>query len=63
VINAVPWAYVSIDGRDIGRTTPVMGYAVSPGEHEISLRTAAGATHTQRVTVQAGEAVRVIQRF
>jgi hypothetical protein len=63
VINSVPWALVFIDGRDTGRSTPLMGYTIPPGTHEVKLQTATGQVHVERVTVAAGQTVRVMRRF
>jgi hypothetical protein len=59
----VPWAYVIVDGRDTGRTTPLMGYTLTPGPHVVQLRTETGQTHTQQIVVQSGQTVRVNRRF
>ena len=32
-----PWAYVTIDGKETGKTTPLMNYKLPAGEHEIHL--------------------------
>ena len=63
VINSIPWAYVWIDGRDTRRTTPMMGFPLPPGVHEIQLRTAMGQVHTERVNIAAGQTTRIIRRF
>jgi hypothetical protein len=63
VINSVPWALVFIDGRDTGRSTPLMGYTIAAGTHEVKLQTATGQVHVERVTVAAGQTVRVMRRF
>ena len=63
VVNSVPWAYVIVDGRETGRTTPLMGYTLSPGPHEVQLRTSTGQVHVQRIEVQPGQAVHVSRRF
>jgi eukaryotic-like serine/threonine-protein kinase len=63
VINSVPWAYVWVDGMDTRRTTPMMGYPLPPGVHEVQLRTAMGQVHTERVTIQPGQTARITRRF
>src|SRR5690606_19327950 len=62
-ISSVPGSYVTIDGRDTGRNTPLLRYPIAPGNHEIRLRTPAGATHVQRIEVRPGQTVRVYHRF
>jgi hypothetical protein len=37
-INCTPYAKVILDGKDIGRTTPVSRYSTSPGHHKIVLK-------------------------
>ena len=63
VINSVPWAYVWVDGMDTRRTTPMMGYPLAPGMHEVQLRTAMGQVHTQRVLISPGQTARITRRF
>ncbi|MDH5675543.1 MAG: protein kinase [Myxococcales bacterium] len=63
VVNSVPWAHVYIDGRDTGRKTPLMGYRLPVGSHEIKLQTEGGQTHVQQVQVEADQTVRVTRRF
>ena len=63
VVNSVPWALVFVDGRDTGRSTPLVGFPVTPGSHEIRLQTAAGQVHVERIDVPAGQTVRITRRF
>jgi hypothetical protein len=62
-INTVPWSMVFIDGRDTGRSTPLLGYPVPPGLHEIRLQAATGQVDVQRVQVLPGQTVRISRRF
>jgi hypothetical protein len=54
---------VFIDGRDTGRSTPLLGYPIAPGPHEIRLQTGTGGVYIERIMVQPGQAVRITRRF
>jgi hypothetical protein len=58
-IDASPWAQVSIDGRDVGRT-PLGPLPLGLGDHEITFRNPAGSSDRQRVTVKPDGVARVI---
>jgi serine/threonine protein kinase len=62
-VNTVPWSLVFIDGRDTGRSTPLLGYPIAPGWHEIRLQTATGQIDIERVQVLPGQTVRITRRF
>ncbi len=62
-INSVPWALVYIDGRDTGRSTPLLGYPIAPGWHEVRLQTANGQVDIERIQVLPGQAVNLTRRF
>jgi hypothetical protein len=59
----MPWAYVWVDGRDTGRTTPLLGYTLNPGPHEVQLRTAMGQVYKQRVQMVPGQTTRLSHLF
>jgi serine/threonine-protein kinase len=63
VVNTVPWSLVFIDGRDTGRNTPLLGYPISAGAHELRLQTANGQVHVEHLEVQPGQTVSVTRRF
>jgi serine/threonine protein kinase len=63
MISSMPWAYVWVDGRDTGRTTPLMGYSLNPGPHEVQLRTALGQVYKQRVQMVPGQTTRLSHLF
>jgi eukaryotic-like serine/threonine-protein kinase len=62
-INSVPWALVYIDGRDTGRSTPLLGYPIAPGWHEVRLQTANGQVDIERIQVLPGQTVNLTRRF
>ncbi len=50
-----PWARVLLDGKDIGRTTPLIGYRVPAGSHDIELIGSENAGRVSRtITIDAG---------
>jgi hypothetical protein len=63
VVNTVPWSLVTIDGRDTGRTTPLLSYPIAPGLHELRLQIATGRVFVERIEVRPGQTVNVTRRF
>ncbi len=63
IINTIPWAEVYVDGRSIGRNTPVRGYRIRAGHHRIGLKTQDGRMHNVEVDVPAGDTVRIMRRL
>ena len=57
-VNAVPWASVSIDGRDVGET-PLGGVELSPGTHDVAFTHPTLGQRRQQVTVRSGAATRI----
>ncbi len=58
-INSDPWSYVVIDGKRI-QTTPVRGYRIAPGRHEIVLRNPEARLERRfEIEVQSGESKRL----
>jgi hypothetical protein len=54
-IIAVPWARVTIDGKDVGQT-PVRRYRLSAGPHKVELRNSELGKHERRqVQIQPGK--------
>jgi hypothetical protein len=50
-----PWASVLVDGEDIGKTTPLIGYRLASGTHDIELVGSENAGRVRRtITVDAG---------
>jgi hypothetical protein len=62
-VISTPWSFVSIDGRDTGRKTPLVNYELSAGIHRVCLRTEDGREHCTAVRVQAGQPARVVHNF
>src|SRR5579871_1477853 len=58
-----PPARVSADGRDTGRTAPILRMAIAAGSHAIDLRTPDGATAQVKITVKPNQEVRVLKEF
>jgi hypothetical protein len=57
-INAVPWATVSVDGREVGET-PLGAVELSAGPHVVVFSHPQLGQRRQEVTVRAGETTRV----
>jgi hypothetical protein len=57
-VNAVPWAQVFVDGRDVGET-PLGGIALTPGRHEVTFRHPDLGERRQEVTVRSGASTRL----
>jgi len=57
-VNAVPWAAVSIDGRDVGET-PLGNVELSPGLHEVAFTHPELGQRRQQVTVRSGATARL----
>ena len=57
-VNAVPWASISIDGRDVGET-PLGGVELRPGTHDVAFTHPTLGQRRQQVTVRSGAATRI----
>ena len=61
-VNAVPWARIFVDGRNLGNT-PRLHLPVDAGRHHIRLVTRSGEVRTRTVDVPAGRDVKVAVDF
>jgi hypothetical protein len=61
-MRSVPSSRVVLDGKLLGET-PVIGIAVSPGEHNVRFVHHEHGTRTMRVVVQPGESKTAAVRF
>ncbi len=59
-VNALPWATVLLDGKEIG-TTPIANLDVPLGSHELVFRHPQLGERKQTVVVTARAPVRVVQ--
>lgn len=50
-----PYAFVTIDGCNIGETTPLLEFALTAGRHSVTLRTVDGRKTTLKVDIVASE--------
>lgn len=62
-LNAVPWAYVTIDGARLDGVTPMVDVPLSAGAHTIMLQTSDGRRETRRLVITGGERTTQIVRF
>ncbi|HIN84948.1 MAG TPA: PEGA domain-containing protein [Myxococcales bacterium] len=53
-LTSVPTAKVRVGGRDIGLTTPVYGYELPQGRHEVTLILPSGSERKHTLTVEPG---------
>lgn len=51
-LNSRPWARVTIDGRRLDKTTPLLNYALPVGEHELRLESGGGKVRVLRVSIK-----------
>jgi serine/threonine-protein kinase len=57
-INSVPWAYISIDGKKLGKT-PVKRHRLKVGSYKVTAKRPDGVTQTKRVAVTADGHARI----
>jgi hypothetical protein len=53
-INSIPPVKVLVDGKDAG-TTPIHGFKVAPGSHDVTFVDEVGGNRTMTVSVDAGQ--------
>ena len=61
--EASPAAYVYVDGKFTGRSTPVIGHPLPAGGHTVTLRLPDGREQLFNVQIKTGETIRVIKDF
>jgi class 3 adenylate cyclase len=62
-IVAAPWGEVLVDGKNRGRSPPLLVLEVPPGAHTVEIRNSTFPAHVARVEVKPGEAVKIQHRF
>ncbi len=63
-VNCVPWCQIFIDGKDTGKTSPLMGFSIPAGKHHLRLvHTPTGVEREEDVVVKAGATTREIVKF
>jgi class 3 adenylate cyclase len=62
-VAAAPWGDVFVDGKNRGRSPPLIVLEVAPGPHTVEIRNTTSPAHVTRVEVKAGEAVKIQHRF
>jgi class 3 adenylate cyclase len=58
-----PWGEVFIDGKSRGVSPPLRTLELSPGSHTIEIRNSTFPSHTQKVDIKPGDAVKIRHRF
>ncbi|MFN3197803.1 MAG: protein kinase domain-containing protein [Bradymonadia bacterium] len=54
-VSTLPWSWVSVDGKNLNKNTPLIRHPLPPGKHRIRLKTADGRTEMRTVTIKAGQ--------
>jgi class 3 adenylate cyclase len=62
-IVAAPWGEVLVDGKNRGRSPPLLVLEVPAGAHTVEIRNSTFPAHVARVEVKPGEAVKIQHRF
>jgi serine/threonine protein kinase len=62
-VNASPWAYITIDGKKTGKTTPLVKHALKPGQHSVTLVSEDGREKTVSVTIKPGATAKITEKF
>lgn len=62
-VFSTPWARLILDGKDTGRSTPVVRMTVPAGKHHIELKTRAGTTVAADAVVTKGKEARVVKNI
>ena len=61
--EATPAAYLYVDGKFTGRSTPIIGHPVSAGQHTVTLRAPDGREQGYQIVVKPGETVKISKEF
>ncbi|MCX7958991.1 MAG: PEGA domain-containing protein, partial [Deltaproteobacteria bacterium] len=64
VVSAYPWAYLFIDGKELGTATPALKkHEVKAGPHTVVLRKSDGKEAVHKVNVKPNEEVQIKEKF
>jgi hypothetical protein len=58
-----PWGEIFVDGKSRGVSPPLRTLEISPGSHTIEIRNSTFPSHTQKVDIKPGDAVKIRHRF
>jgi class 3 adenylate cyclase len=58
-----PWGEIFVDGKSRGVSPPLRMLEISPGSHTIEIRNSTFPSHTQKVDIKPGDAVKIRHRF
>jgi hypothetical protein len=59
----LPWGEVVINGKSRGVSPPLRVLDIPAGSHTIEIRNSTFPSHVEKVTVRAGEAIKIRHRF
>ena len=63
-VSCVPWCRVYLDGKDVGRSSPIVSLLVPNGRHELKLEhPPSGQSKVKFIVVKSGEALRESATF
>ncbi len=62
-IAVQPWGEIYLDGRKQGNSPPLAELQVAPGNHEIEIRNTAFPPYKQKISVNAGEKIKIKHNF
>lgn len=63
-VSCVPWCRVIIDGKDIGKVSPIVDFPIAAGSHKLRLEhTPTGRSKEVALTVKPGQSVRESANF
>ncbi len=58
-----PWGEVSVDGKHLGASPPLISLAISPGKHVIEITNTAFAPFSQTVDIAPNEKLKISHKF
>ena len=61
-LNSSPWGRVWINGKDVGKATPLFHASLKEGKHRVTIYFSTGGFMTEEVQIRAGEVTRKIIR-
>jgi serine/threonine-protein kinase len=63
-VSCVPWCRVFVDGKDVGKPSPIVGFSVSAGQHQLRLEhPPSGRSKETLIDVKSGGTVRESASF
>lgn len=57
-LSSVPWAFITIDGKRLAKTTPLLDFELTPGRHVVELTTSSGRSQRLSLDVAPGQVIK-----